>query len=97
MTILITIPEVDVREELATPNTTKINRRAVQEEDGNSVLVDFEIKTGWQPVAVYVAGARQRQGAGEAYIVTFDGYIYTVTFATAPGSVNIDIDIELVE
>ena len=43
---------------------------------------------GWKPLHVFDAGALQKEGASDEYVVSFDGFIYTVTFNVAPGSGN---------
>ena len=95
MAVIITQPAINVRQELASLRNQGGTQRPVFETVGNSSLVSFAITAGFKPYAVYVDGSRQREGVGESYIVTFDGFIYTVTFDSAPSAVNIDIDIEV--
>lgn len=95
MTVLVTQPAKNLREELASLKYKGGHTHAVAEFTGDSTAVSFAIQAGWKPYAVYSAGARKRKGASEDYTVTFDGHIYTVVFAVAPAAVNIDIDIEV--
>ena len=97
MTVNITKPALNLREELASLRNQEGKQRAVFETVGDTSLVSFAITAGFKPVAVYVDGSRQREGSGEAYIISFDGFIYTVTFDSAPAAVNIDIDMEVAE
>jgi hypothetical protein len=90
MTVAISKPAIDLRVEL--------NRGTVQYQletfnfTGNSSLTTFALPNGWEPKFVYSAGLRRREGVGSEYTVAFDGYIYSVVFATAPAAVNIAID-----
>ena len=43
---------------------------------------------GWEPLHVFDAGALQKEGSGDEYEVVYDGFIYTVSFNTAPTSGN---------
>lgn len=97
MTVIISKPAINLRQELASLRNQGGKQRAVFETVGDTSSASFAIPTGFKPVAVYVDGSRQREGSGEAYLVTFDGFIYTVTFDSAPAAVNIDIDIEVSE
>jgi hypothetical protein len=95
MTVLITQPAKFLRDELSKGHAPKPIRRDVAEFTGDSSEITFAIQAGWKPFGVYVNGARFRKGASEDYTVTFDGFIYRVVMDSAPGAVNIDIDIEV--
>lgn len=53
---------------------------------GDASTTDFALPRGMRPYAVFNAGALVRDGASDEYTVSFDGFIYTVSFAVAPGS-----------
>ena len=56
------------------------------------------LKAGWMPKAVYLSGSREREGAGNDYLLSFDGFLWTVTWSTAPtGTDWAYIDAELVQ
>ena len=44
---------------------------------------------GWKSKFVYVDGALKRPGTGDDYTISFDGFIYTLTFAVAPAAVDV--------
>lgn len=88
MTVIIEKPAVNLREELA---DLRNQPRYVQEVfwfAGDASETDFALARGWKPKFVYDAGALQKEGSGDDYTVSYDGFIYTVVFGTAPGSGN---------
>ena len=59
--------------------------------DGDTSETDFTLQAGWKPKFVYEAGLIVKEGSGEDYTITFDGFLYTVVFASAPAAVNIGV------
>lgn len=58
---------------------------------GNGATTTFSIPPGWVPKFVHVDGALKREGSGEDYTVTYDGFTRSVVFAVAPGAVDVGI------
>ena len=56
---------------------------------GTGAQTAFPLSRGWKPKFAYVDGALKRPGAGEDYIVSFDGFIYSLVFAVAPATVDV--------
>jgi hypothetical protein len=88
MTVYIEKPAIDLREELT---SLKAQRRGAtllpqQTYAGDASTTDFALPRGMKPYAVFNAGSLVREGSGDDYTVSFDGFIYTVSFAVAPGS-----------
>ena len=86
MTVIIEKPAINLRETLA---DLANQPRYVQEVfwfSGDASETDFALERGWKPKFVYDAGALQKEGSGEDYTVSYDGFIYTVVFAVAPAS-----------
>lgn len=88
MTVYIEKPAVNLREELADLR----NQPQYQQQQfwftGNGSTTDFAMERGWKPLHVFKAGALQKEGSGDEYTVDYDGFIYTVSFNTAPASGN---------
>lgn len=86
MTVKITKPELNLREELT---KAQVSLHYSQEEfyfTGDAIITTFSLPAGWSPVFVYVDGVKVRKGAAEDFTVTFDGFIYSVEFSSPPGS-----------
>ena len=62
---------------------------------GDGSTTDFTLPAGWVPKQVHVSGGLQRPGSAEDYTVNNDGFKRTVSFAVAPGSVDVAIFAEL--
>jgi len=86
MTVRIAKPAQILREELARPSTKRAGLLPQLKFTGNASTTAFALPQGMMPFAVFVAGALVREGAADDYTVTFDGFIYRVVFAVAPGS-----------
>ena len=88
MTVRINKPAVNLREELASLR----NQGGYQEQQfwfaANGTLTDFALPQGWGPLHVFNAGLLQKEGSGDEYEVIYDGFIYTVSFNTAPTNGN---------
>jgi len=53
---------------------------------GDGTTKTFACKTGYLPGVVWKDGVMQRQGPGDAYVVSFDGATHRVVFAVAPAA-----------
>ena len=97
MTVRAAKPALNLREQLAKISGLKL---AARQETfffaGDSTATAFPLPKGWKPKNVFVDGALYRPGTGEDYTVTFDGSIYTVSFAVAPTIVDVAIMAESV-
>jgi len=88
MTVIIEKPAINLRETLA---DLANQPRYVQEVfwfSGDASETDFALERGWKPKFVYDAGALQKEGSGDDYTVSYDGFTYTVVFTTAPANGN---------
>ena len=93
MTVLVTKPTVNIREELAALRA-KVAAGVAQEAfwfSGDGATTTFALPRGWKPKFAYVGGAIKRPGTGEDYTVSYDGFIYSVVFAVAPATVDVGI------
>ena len=93
MTVYIEKSAQNLREELAALRA-KVAVGVAQEAfwfSGTGAQIAFVLPRGWKPKFVYVDGALRRPGTGEDYTVSFDGFIYTVTFAVAPATVDVGV------
>lgn len=92
MTVSISKPAINLRERLsalANPRSAPVYETFWFSGDGSQT--DFALPKGWKPRWVYADGALKRPGAGEDYEAAYDGFIHTVSFAVAPGTVDIGI------
>ena len=93
MTVNISKPEQNLREELAALRA-KVATGVAQEAfwfSGDGATTTFALPRGWKPKFAYVGGALKRPGTDEDYTVSCDGFIYTVTFAVAPATVDVGV------
>jgi hypothetical protein len=88
MTVLVEKPAINLREELTALRNQPRYRQQIFWSEGDASETSFATTKGWKPLFVYDNGALQREGSGEDYTVSFDGFVYTVVFAVAPGSGN---------
>lgn len=88
MAISVSQPALNVREELtkAQANIPYIQLPFWFVGDGTET--DFLMPKGWKPLFVYDAGALKKEGSGDDYTITFDGFEYTVSFVVAPTNLN---------
>lgn len=88
MTVYISADAKNLREELASLR----NQGGYTQQQfwfaGDGSETDFAMPEGWKPLHVFNAGALQKEGSGDEYEVVYDGFIYTVSFNTAPTSGN---------
>jgi hypothetical protein len=88
MTVLVSKPAVNLREELASLR----NQGGYQEQQfwfaADGTLTDFAMENGWKPLHVFNAGLLQKEGSGDEYEVIYDGFTYTVSFNVAPANGN---------
>lgn len=61
---------------------------------GTGSKTNFELEPGQSVKNVFVGGALQRPGSGEAYTIEYTGFREFVSFDTAPAAVSIGIDVE---
>jgi hypothetical protein len=93
MTVNIEKPALNLREELSMLRA-RVAAGAAQEAfwfSGTGAQTTFALSRGWKPKFVYVDGALRRPGTGEDYTVSFDGFIYTITFTVAPAVVDVGV------
>ncbi len=91
MTVYIEKEAQNLREELAALRA-RVAVGVAQEAfwfSGTGAQTAFTLPSGWKPKFVYVDGSLRRPGTGEDYTVSFDGFIYTVSFAVAPATVDV--------
>lgn len=86
MAVVISKPAIDLRAELA-----QLRAKTVYVEQqfwftGDASETDFALPRGWVPLHVFNAGSIQKEGASDDYEVEYDGFIYTVSFGTAPAN-----------
>jgi len=88
MTVLISKPSLNLREELA---AVRANVKYQEQQFwfvGNGTLVAFTLPLGWKPNHVFNAGALQKEGSGDEYVASQVDGAYVVTFNTAPTNLN---------
>ena len=93
MTVYIEKEAQNLREELASLRA-RVAMGMAQEAfwfSGTGAQTAFTLPSGWKPKFVYVDGSLSRPGTGEDYTVSFDGFIYTVSFAVAPATVDVSM------
>jgi len=88
MTVSVTKNAINLREELADLRNQPRYNQEVFWFAGDGSTTDFELSNGWKPKFVYDAGALQKEGSGDDYEVVYDGFLYTVSFNTAPTNLN---------
>ncbi len=88
MTVLVSKPAVNLREELASLR----KQGGYQEQQfwfaADGTLTDFAMENGWKPLHVFNAGLLQKEGSGDEYEVVYDGFTYTVSFNVAATNGN---------
>lgn len=88
MTVIVSKPAVNLREELASLR----NQGGYQEQQfwfaADGTTVDFPLKSGWKPLHVFNAGLLQKEGSGDEYEVFYENLIYIVSFNVAPTNGN---------
>ena len=93
MTVTITKPALNLREELAELRA-RVALGVAQEAfwfSGDGATTRFDLARGWKPKFIYVDGALKRPGSGEDYTVSHDGFIYTLIFSVAPDAVDVGV------
>ena len=88
MTVRINKPALNLREELTDLRNQPQYTQEVFWFSGDASETDFALGRGWKPKFVYDAGALQKEGSGDDYTVSYDGFTYTVSFNVAPTSGN---------
>ncbi|WP_296059615.1 hypothetical protein [uncultured Amphritea sp.] len=91
----VDIPAVSIRERLA----QALPKPTGQTEDfyftGDGTNPDFSLPKGWKPKRVWIDGGKVRKGVAEDYTIKSDGFVYSISFGTAP-ALNAEIDVEAV-
>ena len=93
MTVYIEKEAQNLREELAALRA-RIALGVAHEAfwfSGTGAQTAFTLPRGWKPKFIYVDGALRRPGMGEDYTVTYDGFIYSLTFTVAPAAVDVGV------
>lgn len=88
MTVLVSKPSLNIREELASLRNPVQYTQQQFWFAGDGSTTDFALSKGWKPLHVFDAGALQKEGAGDDYTVSYDGFTYTVSFNVAPTNGN---------
>jgi len=88
MTVRAAKPALNIRAALAAARATANYHEEQFWFVGDGSETDFVLVNGWVPLHVFDAGALQKEGSGDSYTVTFDGFTTTVVFAVAPGNLN---------
>ena len=88
MTVKISKPVINVREELADLRNPPMYSQEIFWFTGDASETDFALLKGWKPKFVYDGGSIQKEGSGDDYTIIYDGFTYTVEFNTAPASGN---------
>lgn len=60
--------------------------------EGDGVTTSFEVPEGFKPTGIYVDGLRKSEGPLDDYTLDYDGFVWAVVFAVAPGAVKIVVD-----
>jgi len=89
---------LDIAEELAELKAEVLGLKSqavtgltIHEFTGDTSETDFALPKGFKPVVVFENGSLVREGSGEDYTVSFDGFVRTVVFASAPAAVDVTI------
>jgi len=86
MAVSVSKPALNIREEIAAlRNPPKYTQQQFWF-TGDASETDFSLPKGWKPLHVFDTGLLVKEGSGDEYTVATDGFVYTVTFAAAPGS-----------
>lgn len=90
MTVQITRPALNLRSLLA--RLPGIEQRINEApppplaHTGDGTTTAFACTPGCKPLVVWKDGVMQREGSGDAYVVSFDGFTRRVVFAVAPAN-----------
>lgn len=88
MTVRVNKPAVNLREELADLRNPPQYYQQQFWFSADGSTTDFAMLVGWEPLHVFNAGSLQKEGSGDEYEVVYDGFIYAVSFNTAPTNGN---------
>ena len=95
MSVTVTQPSINIREELANLPKQQVLRAFFF--TGVTAQNTFVMLEGWKPIQVFDTGSLQREGASEAYILTVQTNLYSIVFDTSPAEgTNIDVLAEMV-
>jgi hypothetical protein len=88
MTVTISKPAINIREKLTEASAVVAHEQRQVWFVGDGTETDFALPRGFEPLHVFDGGALQKEGSGDDYQVVYDGFIYTVSFNTAPANLN---------
>ena len=88
MTVNISKPALNLREEIATKRNQSKYSQVQFWFTGDAALTAFTLPDGWKPLHVYNSGSLQKEGVSDEYQVSNTDGTYTVTFAVAPANAN---------
>jgi hypothetical protein len=88
MSVTISKPAINIREQLTELKATQGYEERQFWFVGDATETNFAMPRGWQPLHVFDGGSLQKEGSGDDYEVVYDGFIYTVSFSTAPANLN---------
>lgn len=91
----VSIPAVSIRERLAQALPQPIGHSEDFYFTGDAVKSDFPLPRGWKPKRVWIDDGKVRKGSAEDYTIKSDGFVYSISFNTAP-ALNAEIDVEAV-
>lgn len=94
MSVNISKPALNLREELASLRAKTAPPRATFWAVGDSAATTFALARGWKSTDVFVGGAIMRPGADNDHTRNLDGFAWSITFVVAPAAVNIAMQAE---
>lgn len=86
MTVTVSNPAMNLREQLAQAKARVGYAQTQQWFTGDGSTTSFTLDKGWSPMHVFVAGSLNKEGSGDNYTVSFNGFAYSVVFNSAPAS-----------
>ena len=84
MTVRIGQDAKNLREELASLRNQGGYHQETFWFTGTGSQTAFVMAKCWKPINVFSAGLLQKGGTGNAYTTSYDGFVWTITFAVAP-------------
>ena len=84
MTVRIGQDAKNLREELASLRNQGGYHQETFWFTGTGSQTAFVMAKVWKPINVFSAGLLQKVGTGNAYTTSYDGFLWTITFAVAP-------------
>ena len=85
----ITKSALNLRELLAKLSSLKsAPRRHTFDYEFDGTETSKTLPAGWKPYAVYMNGEREREGTGNDYTLSFDGFAWSVNWPIAPNNTS---------